>query len=276
MFRNSLEGNRDFYLATARDGERFEIAKLGQGTWPLNACPWMAAGWVSSGVQWSRCGGARAIFSGASRRPPEERFAAGRNPAVALRKEGSTRCGLRRKASWPRRPTSLRTCYRSRRVSRGHRTGPGDRRVGRQREDRHPSPGSLTLGTMGHASRRERGRRGGDASRRVDRVLVPRRSYEVRQKQGSELVTTADLRSDEILREHLGACFPDHRFLSEEVAIDGTFDFSGPVWIIDPIDGTSNYAHGHPYVSISAALAVEGEPCVGVVHAPFSGRPTPP
>jgi len=98
------------------------------------------------------------------------------------------------------------------------------------------------------------------------------RSYEVRAKQGSELVTTADLRSDEILREHLGACFPDHRFLSEEVAVDGTFDFSGPVWIIDPIDGTSNYAHGHPFVSLSAALAVDGEPCAGVVHAPFLGE----
>lgn len=43
-------------------------------------------------------------------------------------------------------------------------------------------------------------------------------AYEVRQKQGAELVTTADLRSDEIIREHLGSRFPQHRFLSEEVA----------------------------------------------------------
>ncbi|MGH9936939.1 MAG: inositol monophosphatase family protein [Blastocatellia bacterium] len=94
-------------------------------------------------------------------------------------------------------------------------------------------------------------------------------AYEARQKQGTELVTTADLRSDEIIREHLGSKFPQHRFLSEEVAVEGKFDFSGSVWIIDPIDGTANYAHGHPYVSISVALAVDGEPCVGVVHAPF-------
>jgi myo-inositol-1(or 4)-monophosphatase len=94
-------------------------------------------------------------------------------------------------------------------------------------------------------------------------------SYEVRQKQGAELVTTADLRSDEIIRGHLGSKFPQHRFLSEEVAVEGEFDFSGPVWIIDPIDGTANYAHGHPYVSVSVALTVDGEPCVGVVHAPF-------
>src|SRR5215471_6920617 len=94
-------------------------------------------------------------------------------------------------------------------------------------------------------------------------------SYEVRQKRGAELVTTADLRSDQILREHLGARFPQHRFLSEEVVVEDRFDFSGPVWIIDPIDGTANYAHGHPYVSISVAFALDGEPCVGVVHAPF-------
>jgi myo-inositol-1(or 4)-monophosphatase len=94
-------------------------------------------------------------------------------------------------------------------------------------------------------------------------------SYEVRQKQGTELVTTADLRADEIIREHLSGKFPQHRFLSEEGAHEGAADFSGPVWIVDPIDGTANYAHGHPYVSISAALAVDGEPSVGVVHAPF-------
>lgn len=93
--------------------------------------------------------------------------------------------------------------------------------------------------------------------------------YEVRRKQGMEIVTTADLRSDAMIREHLGSRFPQHRFLSEEVAVEGAFDFSGPVWIIDPIDGTSNYAHRHPSVSISVALAIDGDPCVGVVHAPF-------
>jgi len=93
--------------------------------------------------------------------------------------------------------------------------------------------------------------------------------YAVRRKQGTEIVTTADLRSDEMIRQHLGSRFPRHRFLSEEVVVEGDFDFSGPVWIIDPVDGTSNYAHRHPFVSISVALAIDGEPLVGVVHAPF-------
>ncbi|HEV7514689.1 MAG TPA: inositol monophosphatase family protein [Thermoanaerobaculia bacterium] len=95
------------------------------------------------------------------------------------------------------------------------------------------------------------------------------RAYEVRRKLGTELVTTADVASDDSIRQHLGARFPGHRFLSEEVAVDGEVDFSGPVWIVDPMDGTANYTHGYPYVSISVALAIDGDPCVGVVHAPF-------
>jgi myo-inositol-1(or 4)-monophosphatase len=94
-------------------------------------------------------------------------------------------------------------------------------------------------------------------------------SFEIRQKQGTELVTTADLRSDEIIREHLGHAFPGHRFFSEEAPVEDAFDFAGPVWIVDPIDGTANYAHGYPYVSISAALALDGAPAIGVVHSPF-------
>ncbi len=108
------------------------------------------------------------------------------------------------------------------------------------------------------------------AAERAGRLIVRwslDRTYEVREKEGTEIVTTADLRADEIIREHLHSMFPTHRFVSEEVA--GPFDFAGPVWVIDPIDGTANYAHGHPYVSISVALVVDGEPRVGVVHAPF-------
>jgi myo-inositol-1(or 4)-monophosphatase len=98
------------------------------------------------------------------------------------------------------------------------------------------------------------------------------RSFEVRSKAGAEIVTSADLLSDQIIREHLGSRFPQHRFLSEEAVEERTTDFAGPAWIVDPIDGTTNYAHDHPFVSISIALAIDGEPCVGVVHAPFLGE----
>jgi fructose-1,6-bisphosphatase/inositol monophosphatase family enzyme len=60
----------------------------------------------------------------------------------------------------------------------------------------------------------------------------------------------------------LGSKFPQYRFLSEEVVVEDKFDFSRPVWIIDPIDWTANYTHGHSYVSISAALTLDGEPSI--------------
>jgi myo-inositol-1(or 4)-monophosphatase len=112
------------------------------------------------------------------------------------------------------------------------------------------------------------------ATRAGDAIVALSRdqSFEVRSKAGAEIVTNADLLSDNVIREHLSSRFPQHRFLSEEAVEDRAADFAGPVWIVDPIDGTANYAHGHPYVAISVALAIDGEPCVGVVHAPFLGE----
>jgi myo-inositol-1(or 4)-monophosphatase len=98
------------------------------------------------------------------------------------------------------------------------------------------------------------------AARRAGELIVKmsrERSYEVRQKHGSEIVTTADLLSDESIRAHLASCFPNHRFLSEEVAVEGACDFSGPVWIVDPIDGTANY--GETFTAIRG----QGAQCNG-------------
>lgn len=89
LFRNSLEGNRDFYLATALDGEHFEIAKLGQGSWPLNACPMDGGGLGefedSVATLWRR---ESDLFLARPDGHAEERLATGKNPAIALRKKG--------------------------------------------------------------------------------------------------------------------------------------------------------------------------------------------
>ena len=89
MFRNSLDGNRDFYLATARDGLPFEIAKLGQGTWPLNACPMDGGGLgeLQGDVVtlWRR---ENELYLARPGSQAEQRLATGKNPAVALRKAG--------------------------------------------------------------------------------------------------------------------------------------------------------------------------------------------
>jgi len=94
-------------------------------------------------------------------------------------------------------------------------------------------------------------------------------SFKVDLKGARNLVTTADTTAEKIIMDRILSEFPDHKFLAEESANDLAQDLSGPYWIIDPIDGTTNYAHGHPHVGISIAFAVDGEVLVGIVAAPF-------
>jgi myo-inositol-1(or 4)-monophosphatase len=93
---------------------------------------------------------------------------------------------------------------------------------------------------------------------------------EARLKDGHELVTRADLESDRLVRQLIGRHFPGHRVVSEE-SWDGWSEglFDGPTWIVDPLDGTVNYTHGHPYCAVSVAFAVDGEVLAGAVHGPF-------
>jgi myo-inositol-1(or 4)-monophosphatase len=90
-------------------------------------------------------------------------------------------------------------------------------------------------------------------------------------KDQHELVTSADLAADKLIIERIQARFPEHRIMSEETFTDlsQAKDLSTPIWIIDPIDGTVNYAHGHFMVAVSIAFATEGEVKVGVVYNPF-------
>lgn len=96
---------------------------------------------------------------------------------------------------------------------------------------------------------------------------------EVTYKDTGELVTSADFASDHIIREAITSSYPEHGILSEETT-EGVWTndiFEGPVWIIDPLDGTVNYAHHLPHFAISAAIAVDGIVWAGVVHAPNLG-----
>lgn len=77
-----------------------------------------------------------------------------------------------------------------------------------------------------------------------------------------DLVTTADKEAEKVIADHLLSAFPDHSMLGEEGGITG----SGPFrWIVDPVDGTVNYAHGLPCYSVSIGLEVEGRVEVGVI-----------
>jgi myo-inositol-1(or 4)-monophosphatase len=83
---------------------------------------------------------------------------------------------------------------------------------------------------------------------------------------GAGLVSEADKGCEAALRQELGAVFPHYSFLGEEEGIDRTSDEG--MWIVDPLDGTTNYVKGFPIFCISIALQVEGEVVVGVIDAP--------
>ncbi len=82
-----------------------------------------------------------------------------------------------------------------------------------------------------------------------------------------DLVTPFDLGAQEILLGRLSAAFPDHGFLAEEgVARTGASDCR---WVIDPLDGTTNFAHGFPVFGVSAGLECSGRLTLGFVYDPM-------
>lgn len=89
-------------------------------------------------------------------------------------------------------------------------------------------------------------------------------------KGARNLVTAADVGAEKIIIEKIRARFPDHGILAEESAPTiGAAEYRKPLWIIDPVDGTTNFAYGSPQVGISIAFADRGEVQAGVVAAPF-------
>jgi myo-inositol-1(or 4)-monophosphatase len=84
------------------------------------------------------------------------------------------------------------------------------------------------------------------------------------------LVTEMDMRSERAVVKILLASFPDHGIIAEEETT--IRNGSGYTWIIDPLDGTTNYAHGYPCFAVSIALEHEGEIIVGVVYDPMRGE----
>ncbi len=93
-------------------------------------------------------------------------------------------------------------------------------------------------------------------------------------KGGKELVTSADLKADELICQRINSAYPDHSILSEESSPDlGQVEkFSEPLWIIDPIDGTVNFAHGHSQSAVSIAYVEQQQTQLGVVFNPFSNE----
>ncbi len=95
------------------------------------------------------------------------------------------------------------------------------------------------------------------------------RELVISKKGRTDLVTEADLKSEELLVSKLLERFPNHSILAEESGASQPGEkASGFRWIIDPLDGTTNFAHRYPFFCVSIALEIDGRLEVGVVYDP--------
>ena len=98
---------------------------------------------------------------------------------------------------------------------------------------------------------------------------------EAREKGPADLVTEADLASQEAVRRVVQEAYPDHEVLGEEGGhehLTGAAEPSAHRWVIDPLDGTTNYVHGVPHFCVSLALQRGEELLAGTVFDPVSGE----
>src|SRR5262249_60569848 len=93
------------------------------------------------------------------------------------------------------------------------------------------------------------------------------RDVAVEKKSAIDLVTDVDVAVERRFRALIGERFPDHEILAEELG--GALDVpAGPCWVFDPIDGTTNFAHGLPIFCASVALEIGGVAEVAAGHHP--------
>lgn len=110
-----------------------------------------------------------------------------------------------------------------------------------------------------------------EAARRAAAALESWRSrFTIREKGPADFVTEADLAAQHAARSFLLDQFPAHRFLGEEDGPNPTAPPAGspPTWVVDPLDGTTNYVHNVPCYCVSIGLYVDGDTPVGVVFDP--------
>src|SRR5271155_2194340 len=94
------------------------------------------------------------------------------------------------------------------------------------------------------------------------------RPAQISYKGDVDLVTQADKRSEEAIVTRLTKYFPEHSIAAEEgTGHESDSEFR---WHVDPLDGTTNFAHGYPCFAVSIGLAEDGQPVAGAVFNPVS------
>lgn len=95
------------------------------------------------------------------------------------------------------------------------------------------------------------------------------KQLDIREKgRAGDLITEVDQQAEAKVLEVIKRHYPEHSILAEESGIMGVAE-SEYLWVIDPLDGTTNYAHGYPQAAVSIGLLVSGKPTVGVVYNPM-------
>jgi myo-inositol-1(or 4)-monophosphatase len=94
------------------------------------------------------------------------------------------------------------------------------------------------------------------------------RRIDISYKGPIDLVTEVDMASERLIRELITTYYPRHTVIGEEMGAGGSVGDSEYRWIVDPLDGTTNYAHGYPCFCVSIGLQHAGEPLLGVVYDP--------
>jgi len=110
---------------------------------------------------------------------------------------------------------------------------------------------------------------GTEIARRAGKYALDRlrTNFSVEHKGTINLVTEVDIAAEEMIVARLQEAFPDHSILAEEKSSETRG--GACTWVIDPLDGTTNYAHGFPFFSVSIGLEISGRVVLGIVYDPF-------
>lgn len=97
--------------------------------------------------------------------------------------------------------------------------------------------------------------------------------FEIKSKPGRQnIVTEYDHISENIILDKIKSNFPTHTILAEEGGLSQAINPESPLWIIDPLDGTSNFAHQIPLFGISVAVEHRGSGLFGIIYQPLSNE----
>ena len=106
------------------------------------------------------------------------------------------------------------------------------------------------------------------AAREAGAILVDyaARGFQIENKGRINLVTEADFASEHHIKQLIASHYPSHRILAEETGVHGADDEY--CWVIDPLDGTTNFSHGFPCYAVSIGVEYKGQSVIGVIYDP--------